>query len=171
MNFIFEGCDNTFKTTTLNAVQKKLVRAGKETMRLNSSGIASVELTDRYYTDMGRIMHNEPNISFLVDRAWLGEEVYGPMYRNRKLEDIREFNRQLENNLTKNNCVIVYLYNDAEYLISHDDGLSFTTDLEKKKQELAAFEDAVDHSLCKVIKINVHDKTTEQIVEEIFENA
>lgn len=87
-----------------------------------------------------------PRDIWIWNRAHLGEFVYGNMYRNTnpqewvmKLEELYGFD-------IDPSVYLLLLTADPDFLCKRDDGLSFTAEVEKKKQELNAFRDAFDKS-------------------------
>jgi hypothetical protein len=94
----------------------------------------------------------------LWNRAHIGEYVYGPMYRQStpeswvpSLEKEFLFGKDTE-------IYLIYLWGDADFICKNDDGESFTSDPEKKRQEQIAFENAIENSIIsKKLKIKVND--------------
>lgn len=87
-----------------------------------------------------------PRDIWIWNRAHLGEFVYGKMYRDTKPE---EWVMKMESLFAMDIDPSVYLLlltADPEFLCKRDDGLSFTTDVEKKKKEIKNFEKAFNTS-------------------------
>lgn len=127
---IFEGMDNTGKSTTISRLKKYLERIKYTVcvMHMNKppevSEETGLELTlaeknefqKKEYIDM---MENLISIKnqydyIILDRSWISEYVYGPMYRNRDANDIIDENLFMETMLLrefkKDKVFLVYLY-------------------------------------------------------------
>jgi thymidylate kinase len=106
---------------------------------------------------------------FIWNRSHIGEWVYGKIYRKYEphwifdLEKLFAFDK-------KQDIFLVLLDADAEFTLQNDDGLSLTTNLEKRKFEIERFQEAFDKSLItNKIKIKVNkDLTTFKNIEEIY---
>ena len=93
---------------------------------------------------------------YVWNRSHIGECVYGPMYREKDPEWV--FDTEESYFAEDDEVYLLYLYADVEFLLKRDDGNSFTTDIEKKKNEARLFEAAVDKSIIKnKMKIKVND--------------
>jgi len=93
---------------------------------------------------------------YVWNRSHIGECVYGPIYRGTQPDWIFDIEKHhFEND---DNVYLVYLHGDAEFLLKNDDGDSFTTDLEKKRNEARLFKAAIDRSIIKnKLKIKVNN--------------
>lgn len=94
------------------------------------------------------------------NRSHLGEYVYGQLYRNEDKDNIVKYIYQFEKELFKeipnSNITIINLSAPAEYLISNEDGNSFSADLDMKNRELELFNDVCELSLIrKKINLNI----------------
>ena len=113
------------------------------------------------------------NSIMIWNRSHIGEMVYGTLYRQYNPEDWI-INKELEFNFHKlDNIYLIRLDIDAEFACSNDDGESFTSDVQSKKQEIALFKRAIDKSLIKnKLTIKVDEKgtfrNTEEIRREVF---
>ena len=92
-----------------------------------------------------RLLHNvnilsKTNDIIILDRSYIGEYVYGNMYRKADYSN-RDFNDFELDNLKLNdiNCVLINFSDSAENLIKRDDGNSHSTDIERKNEELNRF--------------------------------
>jgi thymidylate kinase len=100
------------------------------------------------------VLKNQTEL-IIWNRSHIGECVYGPMYRNSTADWIFDLERKY---LHDSEIYLVYLYGDTEFLLSNDDGESFTTDIAKKENEAKLFAEAVDKSLIQnKLKIKVNN--------------
>jgi thymidylate kinase len=100
---------------------------------------------------------------YVWNRSHIGECVYGPMYRESDPNWIFELEENFFDN--SDDVYLLYLYADVEFLLKNDDGNSFTTGIEKKRNEAALFEKAVDQSIIKnklKLKVNHGDSYIDQ---------
>jgi thymidylate kinase len=109
-----------------------------------------------------------PRDIWIWNRAHLGEFVYGKMYRETHPE---EWVMQMETLFGMDldpSVHLLLLTAPPEFLCKRDDGLSFSNDVEKKKAEILAFQDAYDQS--KIINKMILDVTdgNDYLKEEII---
>lgn len=109
------------------------------------------------------------NSPFIWNRSHLGEYVYGKMYRDYdpewifNLESVYGFDQRPE-------IYLVLLTADAEFICSVDDGESFTTDIQKKEEEIQRFNQAYDLSIIpNKLKIKVNEKDSYRDLQRIRE--
>lgn len=98
-----------------------------------------------------------PRDIWIWNRAHLGEFVYGKMYRETHPE---EWVMQMEPLFGMDldpSVHLLLLTAPPEFLCKRDDGLSFTNDIEKKRDEILAFRNAYDQS--KIINKMILDVT------------
>ena len=97
-----------------------------------------------------------PNDIWIMNRAHLGEFVYGKLYRETNPE---EWVMQMENLFGMDIDPSVYLLlltADPDFLCRNDDGQSFTNDVRKKRNEIYLFENAFkESSIINKMHINV----------------
>lgn len=105
---------------------------------------------DKYFSN--------PNDMVIWNRSHLGEVVYGTLYRDYNpenwvynLESIYAFDQDV-------NVFLIWLYADADFVCSNDDGNSFSNDVTQKKIEIGLFNKAFDKSIIQnKIKIQVNE--------------
>jgi len=119
------------------------------------------------YREMFHLMSVVPNENVLIfDRAHLGETVYSPIYRNYSGDFVFDYERDYVNHNNPVTKLIVFT-DTPEAVIERDkkrgDGLSFSLDVDKKKQELAAFERAYEMSSLDKKLIHLNGRTPEEI--------
>lgn len=96
------------------------------------------------------------NSFYIFNRSHLGECVYGPMYRNSEADWVYDLEKKY---LDPANAYLIMLYGDPEFLIKNDDGLSFSTDVEKKSEEIWRFKRAFEKSsIEKKLLLKINDK-------------
>ena len=119
---------------------------------------------------MFNLMSSVPENSVLIfNRAHLGETVYSPIYRNYSGDFVFDFEKDYVKREHPETKLIVFT-DTPEAVIERDkkrgDGLSFSLDIDKKKQELEAFERAYIVSCLDKKLIYLNGRTPEQIWKE-----
>ena len=176
MNIIIEGCDAMGKGTQIANIEKEFENRNKAVHIIHYSNIKldsneKIKLASQIrYREMFRLMGNCPKENVLIfDRAHLGETVYSPMYRNYSGDFVFDYEKDYANHNNPVTKMIVFTDN-AEKVIERDkargDGLSFSLDIDKKKQELAAFERAYDMSCLDKKLIKLNGRNAEEIWEQ-----
>lgn len=126
------------------------------------------------YTEMFELMRQLTAIDksgIICDRSHLGELVYSPMYRGYPGEYVLD----IENNFKYfdslwDNLFLFTLYDNPEHLVQRDDGLSFTTDLSKKKVEINNFLNAHEKSNIKHKKlINIEQHNAQEALQAVVD--
>lgn len=158
MVYIVEAPDRCGKSTQIEILRKKLEREGgavfvvhceaiksfsKDEPKLNYEEAVKNASKIRYSAllDICRRYALDKKIHFIFDRAHLGEAVYSPMYRNYSGDYVFDMELMLPPEVLE--AIRLFVFVDTpENLIKRDDGLSFTTDIEKKKQEIELFIEA-----------------------------
>lgn len=94
----------------------------------------------------------------IYNRYYLGEYVYGIMYRNYRKEfisaKIEEFERQY---VDINNTFLITLLAEPQFIMSKEDGNSFATNVTEKIREIDLFKEVHEKSLIKnklIIKVD-----------------
>ncbi len=185
---IIDGMDNTGKTTLINRLTSVLqdqLKMKIHTIHLQKppSEISEEEIPEyshNYYTtnlvntlksfyDLGEYDY------IILDRGWVSEYVYGPMYRNRDPKDIVEDNivmdYKISNIFGRENIYLYVLVGTSKFLIAHDDNMSLSQANEKLLiKEFNLFQNAFYMSLLNNKKlINVDDTTNyREYLYEIF---
>ena len=116
---------------------------------------------------MFKLMSSVPENNVLIfNRAHLGETVYSPMYRNYNGDFVFDFEKDYVRREHPETKLIVFT-DTPEAVIERDkkrgDGLSFSLDIDKKIQELEAFESAYNMSCLDKKLVHVSGRTPEQI--------
>lgn len=174
---IIEGPDNVGKTTLIQNIKNAYKDYTFHTLHYSNVKQDSAEAVQFYstkmYNEMFEIMFNQTRYSksgIICDRSHLGELVYGPIYRNYTGEYVLDIEKNYSHiQSIWDNLILITLVDDPENLIARDDGLSFSTDLPKKKVEIANFLEATFQSHIKHKKvINIKDHNAEQAIEAVI---
>jgi len=175
MIFILEGTDAVGKSTQAHKIQSLLLDKPTHFLHYSSlNGFSTIEELINYsynlYSNMFFILQNNYKTShFILDRSHISETVYSPMYRNYDgsyVYDI-EKNFLIDEKFWEQICLITFIDN-PENLIKRDDGLSFSTNINKKKQEIQLFIEATKNSNIFNKKIiNINNKNIEEVFSEI----
>lgn len=125
----------------------------------------STELYDNMFklcTFQTRVIRN----SIIVDRSHIGEMVYSPLYRNYSGDYVLD----IESEYCTDNFFLIVLTDRAENLISRDDGLSHSTDLDKKNEELKLFREAFKKSNIKnKYMMNIEDHNEDEVLDKVLD--
>lgn len=176
----FEGPDNLGKSTIINKIISNF-KDTKDICMMHSTGPHTENAEDPFVyqanvfkelslkmlvinSSEAQLPHIHDNL-LIMDRSWYGEYVYGQIYRKGKKSDILKMIKTNDKSISKiKNCVI-NLTASAEFIISHDDNKSFTSNMEKDeryytvKRELDLFEECFKKlPKLNVITINVEGK-------------
>ena len=138
--------------------------------------LMSVDLYDQMFQLIKYSSDNEINL--ILDRAHIGEMVYSPIYRQysgdyvikQELKYFHDKDITTEADIWKkvwfNTKLIVFVDNPAS-LIKRDDGLSFTTDHEKKITEITLFKSAYEKSYLYKTLIDIQGLDENQVWEKV----
>ena len=175
MIIIFEGLDRCGKSTQI----QKLIHLfhDKSIHQLHYSSVKGFPIKEetkmyssKMYSDMFKLLYqNYKDMHFVLDRSHIGEMVYGPMYRGydgdyviyieNYWKDFEEFWDQIH---------LITFVDKAENVIKRDDGLSFTTELDKKNKEIEAFVNATNKSIIKhKLIMNIDGKDIDTVFAEV----
>lgn len=176
--------DAVGKGTQIQMLKEAFEKNGKavhivhySSIKQPDSAVYNIQMLSKIlYKDMFRLINEATNNDdrvLILDRAHLGEIVYSEMYRDYSgryvlhLEDDLSMLDQLRSRL-------ILFTDDAEKIIERDkargDGLSFSLDIDKKKQELRLFDEAFDlSSFDNKKRIELKGRTAEQLFKEEVE--
>lgn len=139
---LVEGLDNSGKSTLIDSIVKHYK---KPFMKLHFYGPPfktteeNIDFDIELYRGMVRILNDFNYV--IADRSHLGAMVYSPMYRDNDGKYVLRLEKDLPDD-----TILITLIDKAENLIKRDDGLSFTTDIDKKNQEIELFKKAHEQS-------------------------
>jgi thymidylate kinase len=184
---VFEGLDRCGKDTQIKHLTTLLAKLFLPFHVLHYSGIPgidsdhSLQYSNYMYADMFRMILEERSDqlrTFILNRSHLGEMVYGPIYRGINGNYVLDMERYFMNRFPEmwSKIFLITFIDEAENLIARDDGLSHSTDIDKKKNEIAMFIRAtekshIEHKL--LIDINGKDIPTvhDEVVNFIRRNC
>ena len=161
--FHLEGLDRCGKTTVANLFVSELYIQYRTVANLIHSSyppkhlqrvLSPQELSlfaDRQLNQQFSI-YDKPVMINIMDRSWVGENVYGKLYRNRVNDYVYNGNKNLN--------VYILFFDEPSSILSRDDGKStFKTEQDVIK-ELNMFKDALgDQSLVLYADASLYDET------------
>lgn len=104
--------------------------------------------------------------STIVDRSHIGEMVYSPLYRNYSGDYVLDIEKQYNTD----NFYLIVLTDRAKNLISRDDGLSHSTDIDKKNEELELFREAFQKSNIKnKYMMNIEGHNENEVLNKVLD--
>lgn len=166
--------DNVGKSTQIENIKQLFNNQIFQTLHYSSIKGLSKEDNIRYsehlYDDMFSLFEDSNyNRNIICDRSHLGEYVYGKMYRDYdpdwifSLEQDYSYSTRMWNRLS-----LITFIDEPQNLIDRDDGLSFSTDLDKKTEEIERFVKAHNRSMIKhKALININGKDADAVFKEI----
>ena len=161
---IVDGMDNTGKSTLIARLTKVLESLGNTTITIHSQkppkDIAPEDTSayqHKYYLDLINILaslKSERKYDYIIlDRGWISEYVYGPLYRNRGKQEIVEDNIVLDKKVLSlfnipSDVYLIMLLGSTKFLLSREDGKSLSDNDESLIElERTEFEKGYDYSL------------------------
>lgn len=173
---IVEGPDNVGKSTLINNLNNyynKITLHNLHYSNVKQENTAEViKHNKKLYTEMFELMTftlKNDKAGLIFDRSHLGEMVYGNIYRSYTGDYVLDIEKKFHNILDIfENLFLITLVDEPENLISREDGLSFSTDLDKKQRELELFD--LTHnssSISNKLIINIKDKDAEAVFKEV----
>ena len=173
---IVEGPDNSGKSTLIKNIKNHFNHIAIQNLHYSNVNQSSIEDTISYtkklHRDMFELMEfvtSVDNSGVICDRSHLGEMIYGPIYRGYDGEYVLDIEREYHNRDIWNKIVLITMYNSPENLIDRDDGLSFSTDINKKKNEIDNFVNAHNKStITKKVLIDVGENTEEETFQQVL---
>lgn len=161
---IVDGMDNTGKSTLIARLTKVLESLGNTTITIHSQkppkDIAPEDTSayqHKYYLDLINMLatlKSERKYDYIIlDRGWISEYVYGPLYRNRSKQEIVEDNIVLDKKVLSlfnipSDVYLIMLLGSTKFLLSKEDGKSLSdNDEDLIELERTEFEKGYDYSL------------------------
>ena len=161
---IVDGMDNTGKSTLIARLTKVLESLGNTTITIHSQkppkDIAPEDTSayqHKYYLDLINMLatlKSERKYDYIIlDRGWISEYVYGPLYRNRGKQEIVEDNIVLDKKVLSlfnipSDVYLIMLLGSTKFLLSREDGKSLSDNDENLIElERTEFEKGFDYSL------------------------
>lgn len=174
MILFVEGLDRCGKSTQITKIQPLLIDKPLHVLHYSAiKGFSSTEevreYSERLYRSMFDILENSYKTNhFILDRSHIGEVVYSPMYRNYDGSYVYGLEKWHMSSPIWKEIYLITFIDDAENVIKRDDGLSFTVELEKKRQEIQAFIDAtLKSNIINKKIINIAGKDIETVFAEV----
>lgn len=173
---LFEGLDNVGKSTMVNKFAQEfssLYNVFIMHSRLPSpcEGVTPFEYQKMEFMNKAKLIsgmqywetsmyNNHPlqEMMILMDRSWLDEYVYGPIYRNENKEEIKQLIEncfstcynvsdiysalaQSKESMNIKICVVHLLTESLDFAIKHDDGKSFTSEMDSAEKLSKVFDE------------------------------
>lgn len=174
MIVIFEGLDNVGKSTQIQEIRKRI---NKQFHLMHYSAIKGLSSEDclqyskKLYKEGFQLIEHylSTGKSLIMDRFHLGEYVYSPIYRDYSGEYIFELEQDFKKVINSDEVFLIVLIDSAENCIARDDGLSHSTDIDKKNIEINSFKLAYrkSHFKNKMI-LDIANLNVEQVTEIIM---
>lgn len=150
---VLEGVDNVGKDTLIeNFIRERkniIVRHFSDPKGRTNEERIEYQRADFLYEfrkqRLREIMRKTPSDVYIWNRSHIGEWVYGKIYRDYDPEWIFNMERVFGFN-DDPSIFLVLLEAEAEFSLKNDDGLSFTSNLEKRKYEMQRFREAFERS-------------------------
>lgn len=148
-----EGPDNVGKSSQIHEINRffypKIMFHTLHYGGVRKPGITSEQYLDysqKYYSDMFRMIYmaNTQNINLILDRSHCGEFVYSQKYRGYSGDYIFGLEKAWESELS--NSFLITFIDEPKNLIAREDGYSFSTNLEDKKEEISKFIEVHENS-------------------------
>jgi len=154
MIIIVEGIDNCGKSTQIEKIKNYLAKNKISSHVLHYSNYTELtkeeneEMSKRTYGDMFEALtkFNNPGMAFIFDRFHLGEFVYSPRYRGYDGSYVFKDEQKFQLSFLGETAGLILFTDTAENVIARDDGLSFTTNIKNKKEEINDFDIAYEKS-------------------------
>lgn len=171
---IIEGPDRTGKDTQINLLQQYAWNNHK--LAYNLSHYSHLKNINNYQSYSNALYDNLiyrmciGNTYDIYNRSHIGEYVYAPMYRNYSGDYIFDIEMKyfIDN---YDHIFLITLITDPLVLISRDDKLSFSNNLEQKQLEISKFKEAHELSIIKKkLLIDCTDMSKEEVQELIIQN-
>ena len=161
---IVDGMDNTGKSTLIARLTKVLESLGNTTITIHSQKPPKDNAPEdtsayqhKYYLDLINMLttlKSERKYDYIIlDRGWISEYVYGPLYRNRSKQEIVEDNIVLDKKVLSlfnipSDVYLIMLLGSTKFLLSKEDGKSLSdNDEDLIELERTEFEKGYDYSL------------------------
>lgn len=175
---IVEGPDNVGKSTLINNLNNyynKLTMHNLHYSNVKQDNISEViKYNKKLYNEMFELMTFElknDKTGLIFDRSHLGEIVYGNIYRGYSGDYVLDIEKKFNHILDVfENLFLITLVDEPENLISREDGLSFSVELDKKQRELELFDLAhISSTIKNKLIINIKNKDAEAVFKEVTE--
>ena len=155
---IIEGPDNVGKTTVINDLvhkTKSCIYLHCEKPEDNDDPVECALAQNEYFNKLYKSVikyaeYDMPHLDMIIlDRSWVGEYVYGVLYRGNGKNYVRKMIHNLHKRLIETSCRTDYQLSDiyyilltadnGEFILNNDDGKSISNKLENINKEREAF--------------------------------
>lgn len=195
---IFEGMDNTGKSTIINRLcnileqqdyRVTVIHMNKPPENIKTNEDRNTFQHEEYLRLLDKLLSIKTNYDYIIlDRSWISEYVYAPIYRYRNVDEIVKDNIYIESKLITaykfDNINIVYLYaNSLKFLMNNEDNKSLAYIMSDgsnykinsyMKQEQDRFDDAIQNitllNYLPVVIDNNNDNFRTGILTDIVKN-
>lgn len=143
---IFEGPDNLGKSTIIRQFEKTY-KDQYDIHKFHCTGPVSDNPDEDLFdvqcrqfralvNDLLQLNESDKNTLAIIDRSWIGEYVYGQIYRGGNPDKIMQMINMCNWQLSDAGIQTVYVRLTAapEFIIAHDDNLSFTSGYDPEKR-------------------------------------
>ena len=174
---IIEGTDRTGKDTLIKDLMAKypnseMVHWGYPIGDTNDEKTEYQKMSFGYLMRWFKFKKTMSNLDLLIwNRSHIGEYVYGTIYRDSYPQ---LWIPELEEEFLKDdeNVYLILLQADAEFIVSQDDGKSYSDKIEDKTKEINTFLSAFEKSqINKKIKIKVNEHDSYRNHDNIYEEV
>lgn len=154
-----EGVDCVGKSTQIQNMKKEFEARGKLVyiIHCSSFNISDTQMykafSKSYYENLFKIMTESfiaPDRVLILDRSYIGEYVYSQIYRGYSGSYVFDLEKKFLQCIKGNTKLILFL-DMPEKVVERDikrgDGMSFSLDIEKKREEIKKFEKAFELSM------------------------
>lgn len=146
---LIEGPDNVGKTSTIELIRSLMPNKQFQLLHYTKppkTSKSTLEYQKDNFNNMMKLINNslDSDIPLILDRAHLGEMVYGKIYRQTHADWI--FDLEKEYDVVCNKVFLLTMIDDAESILKRDDNLSFYQNKEQVQAEIDGFIDAHERS-------------------------
>lgn len=161
MIIFIEGPDRVGKDSLIKNLKNHYSHMGFMEMHFSSVKNYTENKAILFNTNLFKVLKNNPDINFILNRSHLGELVYAPLFRDYS----GEFVLNLENKINLDNCFLITLIDSPDILSQREDGESPSSDTTIISQIIERFKDATNRSKIKhKIIIDCHNKTKDEVL-------
>ena len=150
MIYVVEGLDRCGKSSFIDVLRSNIknpnilvIHSGKPPKGVNTS-IWSTDYYDSLIKQSLSLSILE-NYNIILDRSWIGETVYGPIYRNDNI-GLNRLEHEMHD-YTEHFKLITFI-DSAENALSREDGNSLSESISNKIKEINSFKEA--HNLSRI---------------------
>ncbi len=175
---IIEGADRMGKSTLITNIKNHYNNYTLHQLHYSNVKQSTPEKTIQYSTKLyiemfeliQEISEQHKNSGVICDRSHIGEMIYGPLYRGYSGKYVLSIESLFHGFDFWNDLILITLIDKAENVIKRDDGLSFSTDLEKKKNEISKFKLAhIESTIQNKLLLDISEHNENQAIQAVVE--